>query len=155
MLRRGWGWIKSLLDVGWALILDCTALRSFSRWVAGAGGDEHADLDTRGIHPGIMFHRWPQFSVLTPQICLMAVIFAFWKLLKRSPRDPSYSRYLSGLPVSGLFYFWPCLKTVKLFKKNPSVNHKMKRNWVNLLKWKLNTSLLRCLQSQRSLFFFF
>ena len=24
MLHSGWGWIKSLLDVGWALILDCT-----------------------------------------------------------------------------------------------------------------------------------
>ena len=47
MLHSGWGWIKPLLDVGWALILDCTALRSFSRRVAGAGWDEHANLDTQ------------------------------------------------------------------------------------------------------------
>ena len=84
--------------------------------VAGAGWDEHADLDTQEESTqelcfiiGLNFQYW------LLQICVMAVIFAFWKRLKRSPRDPSYSRYLSALPVSGLFYFWPCLQAVKLF----------------------------------------
>ena len=102
-----------------------------------------------GIHPRIMSYHWPHFLVLTPQD-----LFDGSNLCILEASQESKKSFLSWVPLCPtclrIIFFWHCLQTLSYSFKNASGSHKMKRNCVNLLKWKLSTSLPFCLPYQRS-----
>lgn len=89
-----------------------------------------------------MTYHWPHFSVLTPQDLFDGSDLCILEASQESQEtDPSYSGYLSAIPISGLtFYFFVLFANSVTLLKILQEAIKWKKNWFNLLMWKQHFS---------------